>query len=143
MPKKAKTTARSREGAARKRADINVLIVDDEKNLTQAMRRLLSAEGYRAEVAASGELALEAIKELPFDIILLDINMPGMNGLEAFKKLRKVSPKSKVIMITGYGKTLKALVEEARELGVHSIIDKPFKINQITDAIQEIIPHAD
>jgi DNA-binding NtrC family response regulator len=143
MTKKAKTTARSREGAARKRADINVLIVDDEKNLTQAMRRLLSAEGYRAEVAASGELALEAIKELPFDIILLDINMPGMNGLEAFKKLRKVSPKSKVIMITGYGKTLKALVEEARELGVHSIIDKPFKINQITDAIQEIIPHAD
>jgi DNA-binding NtrC family response regulator len=69
--------------------------------------------------------------------------MPGMNGLEAFKKLRKVSPKSKVIMITGYGKTLKDLVEEARELGVHSIIDKPFKINQITDAIQEIIPHAD
>ncbi len=143
MPKKAKTTARSQEGAARKRADINVLIVDDEKNLTQAMRRLLSAEGYRAEVAASGEIALEAIKELSYDIILLDINMPGMNGLEAFKKLRKVSPKSKVIMITGYGKTLKALVEEARELGVHSIIDKPFKINQITDAIQEIIPHAD
>ena len=143
MPKKAKTAARSKEGAAKKREDINVLIVDDEKNLTLAMRRLLSAEGYRAEVAASGELALEVIKELPFDVILLDVNMPGMNGLETFKKLRKVSPKSKVIMITGYGKTLKALVEEARELGVLAVIDKPFKINQITDAIQEIIPHAD
>jgi CheY-like chemotaxis protein len=143
MPKKAKTATRRQEGAARKRKEINVLIVDDEKNLTLAMRRLLSAEGYRTEVAASGELALEAIKELPFDVILLDVNMPGMNGLEAFKKLRKVSPKSKVIMITGYGKTLKALVEEARELGVQSVIDKPFKINQITDAIQEIIPHAD
>jgi two-component system nitrogen regulation response regulator GlnG len=143
MPKKAKTAARSKEGAAKKRKDINVLIVDDEKNLTLAMRRLLSAEGYRAEVAASGELALEAIKELPYDVILLDVNMPGMNGLETFKQLRKVSPKSNVIMITGYGKTLKALVEEARELGVHSVIDKPFKINQITEAIQEIIPHAD
>jgi len=143
MPKKAKTATRSKVAAPRKREDINVLIVDDEKNLTLAMRRLLSAEGYRAEVAASGEFALEAIKELPFDVILLDVNMPGMNGLETFKKLRKVSPKSKVIMITGYGKTLKALVEEARELGVHSVIDKPFKINQITEAIQEIIPHAD
>ena len=143
MPKKAKPAAPKKKGAAKKREDINVLIVDDEKNLTLAMRRLLSAEGYRAEVAASGELALEAIKELSFDVILLDVNMPGMNGLEAFKKIRKVSPKSNVIMITGYGKTLKALVEEACELGVHSVIDKPFKINQITEAIQEIIPHAD
>jgi two-component system nitrogen regulation response regulator GlnG len=143
MPKKAKTAARTKEAAAKKREDINVLIVDDEKNLTLAMRRLLSAEGYRAEVAASGELALESIKELPFDVILLDVNMPGMNGLETFKKLKKLSPKSSVIMITGYGKTLKALVEEAQELGVHSVIDKPFKINQITETIQAIIPHAD
>ena len=143
MPKKAKAAAPSKKGAAKKREDINVLIVDDEKNLTLAMRRLLSAEGYRAEVAASGELALESIKELPFDVVLLDVNMPGMNGLETFKKLKKLSPKSNVVMITGYGKTLKALVEEARELGVHSVIDKPFKINQITEAIQAIIPHAD
>jgi FixJ family two-component response regulator len=46
-------------------------------------------------------------------------------------------------MITGYGKTLKALVEEARELGVRTVIDKPFKISQITEAIKEAIPHAD
>ena len=143
MPKKAKPAAPKKKGAAKKREDINVLIVDDEKNLTLAMRRLLSAEGYRAEVAASGELALEAIKELSFDVVLLDVNMPGMNGLETFKKLKKLSPKSNVVMITGYGKTLKALVEEAQELGVHSVIDKPFKINQITEAIQAIIPHAD
>jgi two-component system nitrogen regulation response regulator GlnG len=143
MPRKAKPAAPKKKGAAKKREDINVLIVDDEKNLTLAMRRLLSAEGYRAEVAASGELALEAIKELSFDVVLLDVNMPGMNGLETFKKLKKQSPKSNVVMITGYGKTLKALVEEARELGVHSVIDKPFKINQITEAIQAIIPHAD
>ena len=46
-------------------------------------------------------------------------------------------------MITGYGKTLKAVIEEARTLGVRAVIDKPFKINQITEAIREIIPHAD
>ena len=104
------------------------------------MRRLLSAEGYRTETAGSGEEALETVKETAFDIIFLDVNMPDMNGLETFKKLKKVTPDSSVIMITGYGKTLKALVEEARELGVRTVIDKPFKISQITDAISEIFP---
>ena len=52
-------------------------------------------------------------------------------------------PVPAVVMITGYGRTLKAVVEEARSLGVRAVIDKPFKINQITEAIREIIPHAD
>jgi CheY-like chemotaxis protein len=128
---------------AKKPGDINVLVVDDEKNLTLAMRRLLSAEGYVTDTAGSGVLALEAVKEKEFDIIFLDVNMPDMNGLETFKKLRKVTPKSAVIMITGYGKTLKALVEEAQELGVRTVINKPFKISEITAAIREAIPHAE
>ena len=69
--------------------------------------------------------------------------MPGMNGLETFVKLGQAAPLSAVVMITGYGKTLKAVIEEARSLGVRAVIDKPFKINQITEAIREIIPHAD
>ena len=63
--------------------------------------------------------------------------------METFKKLKKVAPSSSVVMITGYGKTLKELVAEARELGVHSVIDKPFKINQVTQAIHDLVPHAD
>lgn len=146
MPKKAKTAAKKaakKKTEARKPADINVLVVDDEKNLTLAMRRLLSAEGYRTETAGSGEEALEAVTETAYDIIFLDVNMPDMNGLETFKKLKKITPHSNVIMITGYGKTLKALVEEARELGVRTVIDKPFKISEITEAIREIIPHVE
>lgn len=143
MAKKTKNAKAGKKAAPKKRADINVLVVDDEKNLTLAMRRLLSAEGYRAETAGSGADALEVAKEIPFDVIFLDVNMPDMNGLETFKKLRKVAPDSPVVMITGYGKTLKALVEEARELGVHTVIDKPFKITQITETIRGLIPHAD
>ena len=142
MPRK-KAAAKEKPPSAKPRADINVLVVDDEKNLTLAMRRLLSAEGYRTETAGSGQEALEVVKNVDFDVIFLDVNMPDMNGLETFKQLKKVSPGSAVIMITGYGKTLKALVEEARELGVRTVIDKPFKINQITQAIQEAVPHAD
>jgi two-component system nitrogen regulation response regulator GlnG len=143
MARKPKAAAPPRQAEPRKRAEITVLVVDDEMNLTLAMRRLLSAEGYRTETANSGEEALRKAQEAHYDIIFLDVNMPGMNGLETFVKLGEVAPKSAVVMITGYGRTLKAVVEEARSLGVRAVIDKPFKINQITEAIREIIPHAD
>ena len=143
MGRKPRTAAATRQAEPRKPADIAVLVVDDEMNLTLAMRRLLSAEGYRTETANSGDEALRKAKEAHYDVIFLDVNMPGMNGLETFVKLGQAAPKSAVVMITGYGKTLKAVIEEARSLGVRAVIDKPFKINQITEAIREIIPHAD
>jgi DNA-binding NtrC family response regulator len=143
MGRKPKAAAAAKLAEPKKRSEIAVLVVDDEMNLTLAMRRLLSAEGYRTETANSGEEALHKAKESHYDIIFLDVNMPGMNGLETFVKLGQAAPSSAVVMITGYGKTLKAVIEEARTLGVRAVIDKPFKINQITEAIREIIPHAD
>ena len=143
MGRKPKAAAAPKQAEPKKRSEITVLVVDDEMNLTLAMRRLLSAEGYRTETANSGEEALHKAKESHYDIVFLDVNMPGMNGLETFVKLGQAAPKSAVVMITGYGKTLKAVIEEARSLGVRAVIDKPFKINQITEAIREIIPHAD
>jgi DNA-binding NtrC family response regulator len=143
MGRKPKAAAAAKLAEPKKRSEIAVLVVDDEMNLTLAMRRLLSAEGYRTETANSGEEALHKAKESHYDIVFLDVNMPGMNGLETFVKLGQAAPDSAVVMITGYGKTLKAVIEEARTLGVRAVIDKPFKINQITEAIREIIPHAD
>ena len=143
MGRKPKAAAAAKLVEPKKRSEIAVLVVDDEMNLTLAMRRLLSAEGYRTETANSGEEALHKAKESHYDIVFLDVNMPGMNGLETFVKLSEAAPGSAVVMITGYGRTLKAVVEEARSLGVRAVIDKPFKINQITEAIREIIPHAD
>jgi len=143
MGRKPKAAAEAKLAEPKKRSEISVLVVDDEMNLTLAMRRLLSAEGYRTETANSGEEALHKAKESHYDIVFLDVNMPGMNGLETFVKLGQAAPNSAVVMITGYGKTLKAVIEEARTLGVRAVIDKPFKINQITEAIREIIPHAD
>jgi DNA-binding NtrC family response regulator len=143
MPRKPRAAAAQRAAEPKKRADISVLVVDDEMNLTLAMRRLLSAEGYRTETANSGEEALRTAKEAHFDVVFLDVNMPGMNGLETFVKLGEASPESAVVMITGYGKTLKAVIEEARSLGVRAVIEKPFTIDKIRTAIRELIPHAD
>jgi len=143
MPRKPRAAAAQKAAEPKKRADISVLVVDDEMNLTLAMRRLLSAEGYRTETANSGEEALRRAKETHFDVVFLDVNMPGMNGLETFVKLGESSPESAVVMITGYGKTLKAVIEEARSLGVRAVIEKPFTIDKIRTAIRELIPHAD
>jgi DNA-binding NtrC family response regulator len=143
MARRPKAAAAPKQAEPKKRADISVLVVDDEMNLTLAMRRLLSAEGYRTETANSGDEALRKAREAHYDVIFLDVNMPGMNGLETFVKLGEAAPQSAVVMITGYGKTLKAVIEEARSLGVRAVIDKPFKINQITEAIRAIIPHAE
>jgi CheY-like chemotaxis protein len=143
MGRKPKAAAEPRAAEPRKRSEITVLFVDDEINLTLAMRRLLSAEGYRTETANSGEEALRKAKELHYDVVFIDANMPGMNGLETFIKLGEITPRSAVVMISGYSKTLKAVIEEARSLGVRAVIDKPFKITQITEAIREIVPHAD
>ena len=143
MGRKPRTAAAAKSAEPKKRAEISILVVDDERNLTLAMRRLLSAEGYRTETANSGDEALRKVKEAHYDVVFLDVNMPGMNGLETFVRLGEAAPQSAVVMITGYGKTLKAVIEEARALGVRAVIDKPFKINQITEAIREIIPHAD
>ena len=68
---------------------------------------------------------------------------PPLGSKAGRSKIGEAAPSSAVVMITGYGKTLKAVIEEARSLGVRAVIDKPFKINQITEAIREIIPHAD
>ena len=143
MPRKPKAAAAAKAAEPKKRSEIAVLVVDDEMNLTLAMRRLLSAEGYRTETANSGEDALRRVKEAHYDVVFLDVNMPGMNGLETFVKLGEISPQSAVVMITGYGKTLKAVIEEARSLGVRAVIDKPFTIDKIREAIRELIPHAD
>ena len=143
MGRKPRTAAAAKSAEPKKRAEISILVVDDEMNLTLAMRRLLSAEGYRTETANSGDEALRKAKEAHYDLIFLDVNMPGMNGLETFVKLGEAAPQSAVVMITGYGRTLKAVIEEARSLGVRAVIDKPFKINQITEAIRELVPHAD
>ena len=124
-----------REGRPSEQAILTCRLID--RPLRPSFR-----DGYRNETHIV-VTSLSVDQENPFDVIFLDVNMPDMNGLETFKKLNKVAPDSSVVMITGYGKTLKELVEEARELGVHSVIDKPFKISQITEAIHDLIPHAD
>lgn len=124
-----------------KQADIGVLLVDDESGLLEAMSKLLELEGYRVGTAGSGWEALERCREGGWSIVFLDLNMPDLNGLDTYRRIRDINPEVPVVMITGYGRSLRQLVEEARQLGIRGCIDKPFKIQQIMEGVRAHVPH--
>src|SRR6202023_1249791 len=80
-----------------------VLIIDDEAEIRESLQTLLELEGFAVETAASGEAGLQRIGEHPFDLILLDLTLPGRNGMEVLAEIRTHEPEIPVIMITAFG----------------------------------------
>ncbi|UCD57927.1 MAG: sigma-54-dependent Fis family transcriptional regulator [Candidatus Hydrogenedentota bacterium] len=114
-----------------------ILIVDDDPHLRQSFGRLLSDEAYEVRTAASGEAGLEAIRrELP-DLVIMDIRMPGMSGLEAFRAMHEIDPKLPVIIMTAYGTTDTAI--EATKRGAFDYLLKPFDIPDILALIKQAL----
>ena len=81
----------------------NILIVDDESGIRQSLKGVLEDEGYKASVAESGEACLETLRKRAFDVVLLDVWLPGMDGLETLQKIRDLENAPEVIMISGHG----------------------------------------
>ena len=106
-----------------------VLIVDDEYELVSAMEERLNLRGFRAHGVTSGADALDHIAESPCDVVLLDVKMPGLGGLEVIKKIKDQRPKLEVILLTGHGSTQDA--EKGLKLGAHSYVMKPVKIDDL------------
>jgi len=93
---------------------MRVLIVDDDRDHAESIADILLSEGYAVEVAFSGESALKRFTEVEFDVTLMDVRLPGMNGVEAFFLFRKVRPGVRVIIMTGY--SVEQLIAQARKL---------------------------
>ncbi|MBF0550371.1 MAG: response regulator [Deltaproteobacteria bacterium] len=107
----------------------HILIVDDEKIERDPLRRYLSQAGYDIDVAASGEEGLQKATEQPFDLILTDLKMPGMNGLEMIKAIRERYPLTNCIVFTAYPDLNSAI--EAVDLNVFKYIKKPFQLGEV------------
>ena len=106
-----------------------ILLVDDDDQLRGSFYNLLSTEGYSVRAAASGEAALAmADEELP-DAVIMDVRMPGMDGLATLRLLRKREPRLPVIIMTAYSTTDSAI--EATRLGAFDYILKPFEIPDV------------
>jgi len=114
-----------------------ILIVDDDDQLRMSFERLLTEEGYEVRTAPSGEMGLQVLAESPLDLVILDMRLPGMNGLEVFQKVHSREPKLPVIIMTAYGTTDTAI--EATKLGAFDYILKPFDIPEMLKVIRQAL----
>jgi DNA-binding NtrC family response regulator len=106
-----------------------ILICDDEEIMRDVLETILSAAGYKVDLAKTGEEALELYSQKPYDVVLMDVSMPGMGGLTALEELLKIDPNAVVMMITAYATFDTAI--SAWEKGAHGVIRKPFQNEQI------------
>lgn len=115
----------------------NILIVDDEPGIRQSLKGVLEDEGYRAAVAESGEACLDSLQKRNFDVVLLDIWLPGIDGLETLAKIREVEAAPEVIMISGHG-TIETAVR-ATKLGAYDFLEKPLSIERTLILVKNAI----
>ena len=118
---------RARAGGARWPG--TVLVVDDEPKLRAALQEFLEGHGLTVGAAASGEEALAQLERLAPSVVLLDVMMPGINGLETLKRIKARRPAAMVIMITGLEE--ETVMDEALALGAHDYITKPFNLDYL------------
>ena len=112
----------------------SVLVVDDEEIMREVLETLLTAEGYRVDLAKTGEEGLESYGRRAFDVVLLDVSMPGIGGLRALEEFLKMDSEAVIVMITAYATFDTAIA--AWERGAIGCIRKPFQNEQITATIQ-------
>jgi DNA-binding NtrC family response regulator len=116
-------------------ANEHVLLVDDEEDFVEALSRRLEARGLEVDVAKDGYEALKKAGVQQFDAMILDLAMPGMDGVETLRGLRMVQPELQVIFLTGHG-TLETGVE-AMKLGAMDFLEKPTDINLLIEKVRK------
>jgi DNA-binding NtrC family response regulator len=118
-------------------ANPRILVVDDELIVCESCQRILEEEGYEVEVALSGQEAFEKMKESVFDIVITDLKMPTLDGIDVLKYIRKEFPDTIVIMITGFS-TVETAVE-AMKLGAFDYIPKPFTPDEVSVVVKKAL----
>lgn len=115
----------------------NILIVDDEKNIRLTIAQSLDPLGYQVATADNGEDALLQLQDQEYDLILLDLKMPGMNGLEVLRRAIEIHPEIIIIIISAHG-TIKDAVE-AMKLGAVDFLQKPFTPKELRDLVFQVL----
>ncbi|QTD40740.1 response regulator [Sporosarcina sp. Te-1] len=111
----------------------SLLIVDDQTGIRLLLEEVFKREGFNTRLAANGTEALQSVEENKPDCVLLDMKMPGMDGIEVLKRIKKGWPDVPVIMMTAYGEI--ELTENAIDIGAAQYFTKPFNIYEVRDAV--------
>jgi two-component system nitrogen regulation response regulator NtrX len=115
----------------------NILIVDDEPSIRQSLKGVLEDEGYKVAVTESGETCLDAIRKTAVDVVLLDVWLTGIDGLETLSKIREIENAPEVIMISGHG-TIETAVR-ATKLGAYDFLEKPLSIDKTLNLVKHAV----
>jgi len=115
--------------------DQKVLIVVDQYGIRVLLFEVFGKEGYQTFQAANGKQALDIVVNESPDLVILDMKIPGMDGLEILKEIKKIAPDTKVIMMTAYGEL--DMIKEATELGALTHFTKPFDIDELRTAVNK------
>ncbi|MDF2946723.1 MAG: two-component response regulator [Bacillales bacterium] len=114
-----------------------ILIVDDQFGIRILLTEIFKKEGYKTFHAANGLQAIDIVQSESPDLILLDMKIPGMDGIEILRRVRQIDTKVKVIIMTAYGEL--DMIQEAKNLGALTYFSKPFDIDEIRTAVNEYL----
>jgi DNA-binding NtrC family response regulator len=116
---------------------MRVLLVDDEESLSCTLQANLELDGFEVDVAASGSAALALLEQKTYDLMLSDIRMPGMNGVDLFRAVRRKHPELPVVLMTAFA--LEGLVKQAINEGVFTVFPKPFDITHLETVLKRAL----
>jgi len=116
---------------------MKILVVDDEEGARDLFNTILTDEGYEVSLANGGEEALGLFKSGPFNLVITDIKMPIMDGLQLLQEIRKMGSKTDVIMVTAYGEVESYL--KAMSLGAAEYINKPIRIKELKQIVHKVL----
>ena len=114
---------------------LKVLLVDDEQEFIEVLSKRLEMRDLDTSVALDGEEALQAVQDEEPDVMLLDLRMPGMDGMEVLRRIKKAYPKVPIVMLTGHGSRKDE--EEARRLGAYAYLQKPVELQRLSEILRE------
>ena len=114
-----------------------IMVVDDDHGMRITLEGIFEERGYAVVSAADGYQAIELARETPFALIFMDIKMPGINGIETYREIKKIRPEAVVVMMTGF--SVEELVTEARHEGAYTVIYKPLDMDHVNDILQAVL----
>ena len=115
----------------------NILVTDDDPNLRRVLRRTLDALGFKVVESSNGEQALQEIQARRFDVVLLDVNMPGIGGIETCRQIRRMAPRLQILMLTVRDREADKI--EALDGGADDYITKPFSIQELAARLRSAV----
>ena len=119
------------------KADVRILIIDDQPGIRRLLTEVLTEEGYFVATAVNGIEGVSKAQEIKPALILLDMKMPGMDGIETLWEIKRFSQGEKVVMMTAYGEL--DLINQAHELGAYGYVTKPFDVLNLCRMIENIV----